>query len=189
VKKILTTKKRIVIAGAAAAVVLGSGGAAFAYYTSSGSGTGSATAGSAGTSDWGVTQLSSAGTLYPVAPDTKLDATNSATITFTVKNNGHGYEGFNGSDVTAALASTGSGGAGDAETATTDSSGHTTFADISGCSAGWFTATVPPSQSAFGTSIAPGGTVTVTVTVSMTDSGTSQDACEGHTPAVNLAIS
>jgi hypothetical protein len=187
VKKILTTKKRIVIAAGAGVAVLVTGGTAFAFYTSSGSGTGSATAGSAGTSDWGIQQTGSSGAtaLFPVAAGTTLDATNSETLTFTVTNNGKGDEAFASSDVAASVPTyTGNT---DAETATT-SSGVTTFADIPGCAAGWFTATVPSGQAAFGTSIGPGDTAAVTVTVSMTDEPTNQDACAGKTPAVNLAI-
>jgi hypothetical protein len=185
VKKILTTKKRIVIAGGAAAVVLATGGTAFAFYTSSGSGTGSATAGSAGTSDWGIKQTASSGAtaLFPVAANTTLDATNSETLTFTVTNNGSGDEAFASSDVAASVPTYT--GTTDAETAT-DPSG-TTFTDISNCTAGWFNASVASDPSA-GTSIAPGGTATVTVTVSMTDQPVNQDACAGKTPAVNLTI-
>jgi hypothetical protein len=179
VKKILTTKKRIVIAAGAGVAVLVTGGTAFAFYTSSGSGTGSATAGSAGTTDWGVTQLSSTGTLYPVAPGTKLDATNSATITFTVKNNGSGNEEF--TKATPTIDSVDGTSTGDAESGSTPT-------DIPGCTSGWFTTTVASDPGA-NTSIAPGGTATVTVTVTMTDEPTTQDACEGQTPDVNLAIS
>ena len=55
----LFTSKRIVVAGIATAVVLGRASAAFAYFTASGSGTGSATTGSTG--NWSVTQASATG--------------------------------------------------------------------------------------------------------------------------------
>jgi hypothetical protein len=55
-RNLFSTRKRIAIFCAAAIVVLGGAGAAFAYFSSTGSGTGQATVGSAAT--WQVTAVS-----------------------------------------------------------------------------------------------------------------------------------
>jgi hypothetical protein len=182
VRKIFTTRRRIVIAGASTAVLVAAGGgAAFAYFASTGSGTGSATVGSVGTNDWAVTQTSSTGTLFPVpaGSDATTIATDSATITFTVKNNGTSPEEFTNAKAT--IESVNGAASGDAETGTPP-------ADIPNCTSGWFSATVASDPSA-NTQIPAGQSATVTVTVTMNDSGTNQDGCEGKTPNVDLAIS
>lgn len=69
-KNIFTTRRRIIIAGITTAAVLGTGGAAFAYFAASGTGTGSATVGAAGT--WTVTAAAAkGGPLYPDGTSTE----------------------------------------------------------------------------------------------------------------------
>jgi hypothetical protein len=56
-----------------------------------------------------------------------------------------------------------------------------TVADSGGCLGTWFSAVASAPTPAIHTSIAPGGTATGTVVVSLNDSGTNQDACQGIT--------
>jgi hypothetical protein len=165
-KNIFTTRRRIIIAGITTAAVLGTGGAAFAYFAASGSGTGSAVVGTAGT--WTVSAgTESGGPLYP-------DGTSSETITFTVTNSGSGQQEF--TTATAAMGKDGNG-----------------FATVGGnpignCYAVWFDPTVTSDSSA-NTEIAPNGTATVVVTVKMpADNTDNQTACAGKTPDITLNI-
>ena len=169
--KLFTTRRRIAIVGITAAMVLAGGGAAFAYFTASGSGTGSATVGSTGT--WQVTQASSTGTIYP--------GSGSSVITFNVKNTGNGDQQYSTATV-AVNSSTQSGYVGDITQSATP---------VSGCLASWFSAsdTATGDDPDLGTNIAAGGTVQVMVQVSMpSDSTDNQDDCEGTTPDVTLTI-
>jgi hypothetical protein len=165
VSKLFTARRRIAIAGIAAVVVLaGGGGAAFAYFTASGSGTGSATVGSTGT--WQVTQASSTGTVYP--------GSGSSVITFNVTNTGTGDQQF--SSATSAVNSSG-----------VDITQSGTA--LSGCLASWFTTSVT-SDPDINTDVAGGATVQVQVTVSMpADPTDNQNPCEGATPDVTLSVS
>jgi len=139
--------KSKVIAGAAAVVlVAGVGGAAFAYFTSSGNGSGNASVGSA--TPWDVVVSSdTSNTLQPGA--------GSETLTYTITNNGTGAQALN--TVTASVGNSG------------------------GCLGSWFTAVASAPTPAIGTSIAPNGTATGTVTVTMQDSGGDQNPCQGIT--------
>jgi hypothetical protein len=166
VRRLFTTRRQIAIVGIAAAMVLAGGTAAFAYFTSSGSGTGSATVGSANT--WSVVQDSASGTIYP--------GSGSSVITFHVTNNATGDQQF--STATPTVVSSVDGGY--------IMHGDTT---VTGCLAAWFSASVT-GDPAINTNIADGSTVHVNVKVTMpTDSSDNQDACEGATPDVTLAIS
>jgi len=168
VSKLFTTRRRIAIVVGASAMVLAGGGAAFAYFTASGSGTGSATVGTTGT--WVVSENGlSGGPLYP--------GSGSETITFNVKNNGAADQEF--SSAVAAVNSDGSGyiqtGAGNAS--------------VPNCKASWFSLG-QPSGSPIGTNIAGGATVQVQVTVTMpTDPADNQNACQSQSPNVTLTIS
>ena len=164
-RKLLASKRgRILVAGGVAAIVFGGGGAAFAYFTSSGSGTGSATVGTAGT--WGVSQTNTTGTITP--------GSGTSTLTFSVKNNGTGDQSF----ATATA------------TVNADSSGNITVGgtSVSGCLASWFTASIT-NDPGLSTSIAGGASTPVTVSVSMpSNATTNQDACQGKSPDVTLAV-
>jgi hypothetical protein len=166
VSKLFTTRRRIAIVVGASAVVLGGGGAAFAYFTSTGSGTGSASVGSA--TQWGVSTPSD--TSHGLLPNS-----GSEILTFTVTNHGSGAQAFN--TVTAIIAADGSGNVKAGGTA------------VPGCLAAWFTAVAGTPSPALGTSIAANGTATVPVTVTMKDSGTNQDVCQGiNGPDVTLTV-
>lgn len=133
---------------ATAALVLLGSGSAFAYFTSTGTGTG---AGSTGTSSlFTVTGGAVTGAaLTPGSP--------SQTLAFTVTNPGTGSQNL--SSVVASIA----GAAG------------TTWVAVTGCSAADYAVGIP--AIAYG-QIAPGGSVTGSVTVTMNNLSTSQDACK-----------
>ena len=162
-----TTKKRIAIAVGAGALVLATGGTAFAYFTATGQGNGSASVGTA--ASWGVSQSTTtppAGTIYP--------GSGSTVITFDVKNSSTSANQAITNPTVKMVAETSNG---DAET--------TAGADITGCTATWFS----PSVTNFPTAdVAPGATVQVQVTVTMPALNVDQSKCESATPAVQLTV-
>jgi len=143
------TRKRL-LTGVALVGVLAVTGIAVAYFTSTGSGTGTATVGS---SQALTLHGTTAGTLYPAG---------SSTVSFTVDNPSSGSEYLS----TIHLASV-----------TTDST-HST------CGVSAFTMPdVTVNQTvASGTGVA----VTATGTLSMADTGTNQNACQGAPLTLNL---
>lgn len=161
-RKPFSSRKRIVIIGLAAVIVLGGAGAAWAYFSSTGSGTGQATVGSAAT--WTVTAGTPTGTIYPGYGNSQ--------IAYTVKNNASGEQQF-----TTATAAVNSSGGNVTQNGTV----------VTGCLATWFTATVSADPSV-STNIAPAGTASVTVTVTMPSSTTNQNVCQGVTPDINLSV-
>jgi hypothetical protein len=163
VSKLFATRRRIAIVGMAAAMVLAGGGAAYAYFTSTGSGTGQATVGDA--ANWSVTPGLPSGTMLP--------GQGSTTIVFTVENMGSGNQEDDG----------------DVVSMPTDGSDITSEGtDVPGCLASWFTASIA-TDNASGVDFTPGQSETVTVTVTMSDAATSQNACEGAAPDVTLSVS
>lgn len=166
--KLFASKRWIAIVGITAALVLASGGAAYAYFTTSGSGNGTADIGSAGT--WTVTQDGSpSGDMYPGA--------GSSVITFSVTNNSSGDEQYSSAT----------------PTVNSDLSGNIlqSSTPVTGCLAAWFTAVVTPNGDPhLGEDVGPGNTVQVTVKVTMpADANDDQTICAGSEPTVNLAIS
>jgi hypothetical protein len=161
----LFTKKRTI-----ALVVVGSlvvAGGAVAYFTSTGSGTGNATVGSA--SNWVVTTSApTGGALYP--------GTGSDVVAYNVQNASTGYQNLAGT--TAALTTDTAGGVYDT----------TSKAFVDGCQASWFTVvnsdTGTPVDLAGGTSYTAGY-----ATITMQDSGTNQNPCQGLTPQVTINAS
>lgn len=165
-------KKRIAVLGVLALFALAGG--AYAYFTGgSGSATGSGSVGAS--TAWGVAQgtpswSGSLTALYPgAASDTEY-------LPFTVTNNGHGHQ-----SVTSVTASLPTEANGDAETAS--------GADIAGCQASWFTATLDSSNPSLPSNLAPGGTYAGKVDLTMQDSGTNQNACQNAAPAVTVTAS
>jgi hypothetical protein len=160
----LLQKKRVGVAvGLIAALVLAAG--ALAYFTSTGSGTGSASVGSAGA--WTVNvSPATGGPLYP--------GSGSQSIAYTVTNSGSGQQSLAG---TTAVVKSSGGNVTQAGTA------------VPGCLASWFTATntAPASlpQDLAGSATSTGGSVAV----SMQDSGTSQNPCQGVSPDITISAS
>ncbi len=167
-------KKRVVVVLAALAALAIAGGA-YAYFTGgSNSVTSAGTVGSPsqlsiaqGTASWSGSLTA----LYPgAASDTEY-------LPFTVTNNGKGHQAVS-SIVPTIPAEPGSG---DAETAA--------GADIPGCLASWFTATVDSGDAALPADLAPAGTYTGKIDLTMTDTSTNQNACQGAAPAVTITAS
>jgi hypothetical protein len=165
--------KKVVAIGLAAGITLGLGGAAFAYFTASGSVSGAAAVGDATSATWGITQSSETGTMYP--------GQGSTAITYTIKNLGSGNQALESKTLAASVYSNpNTPNAGDVM-----SNGSV----VAGCLASWFTPAIGVPTTSYGTSILPGATENVTVTWSMTDDPSSQDACQGVSPVVSLAAS
>jgi len=168
----LLNKKRVAVVGAVAALAVT--GVAVAYFTGgSGSATGSGTVGSS--TAWAVatgtpTWSGSLTALYPGATG------NTELLPFTVTNNGKGHQSV--ASITASLPADSNG---NAET--------TSGTSITGCLASWFTATLDASNPALPSNLAPGGTYTGKVDLTMQDSGTNQNPCQGASPAVTITAS
>jgi hypothetical protein len=183
------SKRRVAIIGATTAIALAGGGAAFAYFTATGSGTGSGTVGS--TANWSVTAgagtYGSAGALFPCGTTTAPSPACTAdeeTIVFTIKNTGKGAQELQ--TAVPAIASDSSTPS-DIETGgTNNGSGLTGDTPVTGCLASWFGAS---DATAFTpVDVAAGSTTTVTVTVTMEDSGSVQNPCETTAPDVTLNV-
>jgi hypothetical protein len=166
------SKKRLAAVAFVAALALT--GIAVAYFTGgSGSVTGSGTVGAS--SPWGVTTgtpswSGSLTALYPGASN------NTEFLPFTVTNNGNGHQ-----SVTNIAAAVPADASGNAKTAA--------GASITGCLASWFTATVDTGNAALPSNLAPGGTYTGKIDLTMQDSGTNQNACQNAAPAVTITAS
>jgi hypothetical protein len=158
------TKKRFVVALSVVAA-LAIAGAAIAYFSSSGSGTGNATVGSS--SAFTINAGAATGTMYP--------GSGTSTFTYTVHNPSSGKQNL--SSTSAAVAHDASGNIKDHGTA------------VAGCLAADFTAAntapTPLPQNLAGGADSSAGSVDVT----MTDSGSNQDACQGHTPDITVSAS
>lgn len=145
--------------------VLAGAGMALAYFTSTGSGTGHAAVGNA--SPYAVAVATATG--GPLLP-----GSGSQTVTYVVTNTGSGAEDLNAT--AAALTTDASGGVYDTTSGT--------FVD--GCQASWFTVAITDPN--LPVDLAPGGSYSAgSATITMQDSGTNQDACEGLTPQVTVS--
>jgi hypothetical protein len=166
------SKKRLAAVASVAALAIT--GAAVAYFTGgSGSVTGSGTVGAS--TAWGVTTGTPtwSGTLTALYPGA---TNNTELIPFTVTNNGHGHQSV--TSITATLPAQSNG---DAQTAA--------GADIPGCLASWFTATVDSGNPALPSNLAPAGTYIGKIDLTMQDSGTNQNPCQNAAPAVTITAS
>ena len=148
--KLMNPRRKSIAIVLAALVTLAGGGVAFAYWTSTGSGTGSATTGE-----------SAAFTITAATPEGDL-APGSAgqTVDFTVTNPGEGVQTLTAVSV-AMAGPTG-----------------TPWVPPTGCSIADYTAaitTAPPTGP-----IAAGASVEGTVTVTLANTGVNQDACQGE---------
>jgi hypothetical protein len=153
------TKKKVIGVVATTAVVALGAGAAFAYWTSTGNGSGSATTGTSSL----YTVASSAATGGPLTPGGPTQ-----TVAFTVTNPSTGVQHLNSVLVTV------------------KNSDNTTWTSVSGCSSADYTVGTPAIT--YG-DIAPGAVASGTVTVTMNNLVTSQDACKGATVPLYFAAS
>jgi hypothetical protein len=153
------------VAALSVIAVLAIAGAAFAYFTSTGSGTGNAAVGNS--TAFTVAQTSTSGNMYPGA--------GTSTLNYTVTNPSAGHQ-----NLSAVVATVNSNSSSDITT-----HGGT---DVPGCLASWFTAVAHPGS--LPQDLAGSGTSTGTVTVTMTNTPTiSQDACQGATPDITISAS
>lgn len=150
-------RKRILVPVAAIAA-LALAGIAFAYFTSSGTGSGNATVGTA--SDVTITGVSFDSTLYPGG---------STTVRFTI-NNTSTDTAVQVGDV---IADTSAG-----------TNGITASSLAAGCDASWFTF----DPVTLNTSIPAGRSVPETGTLHFAESNTNQDACKNGAPTLNLKV-
>jgi hypothetical protein len=149
---------KIAVAGVSAAT-LAMSGVAYAYWSTSGTGTGSAATGSS--SAFVVTSDPATGDpLTPGGP--------SQTVAFHVNNPSAGHQYLSAVAITVAEA------------------GGGTWDDVAGCSAADYTVGTP---SFTGGDMAPGTTINGTVTITMNNLASNQDACEGATVPLYIAAS
>ena len=164
--KVLNKKVASVVT-AVAAVSVGAV-VAYGYYTASGSGNGTADAGTS--TPWTVNGFSSSGTMLP--------GSGTATVSFTITNASSGHQAITG--VSASIpASSGN---------VLDSAGTA----VPGCLASWFSAgsaTVNGSAVSTPVDLAGAATAAGTVAVTMTNAAVSQDACKGVSPRVTVSVS
>ena len=197
-------RTKVAIGATAVAVSVLGGGAALAYFTSTGSGTGSGSVGTA--TAWNVTtglpvyfpappNAITPGHIYPVsssclpAAQTTDGTDNTCTsyekIPYTVKNVGKGNQQL--SQVVAAITSTTGTSGTTSDWSITGPNNGCSFADfaIDGVSGG-----AAQTDTSAAADIAPGGTATGFVTITMVDNASSnQDDCETATVPLNLVAS
>lgn len=156
-----TRRKIAIFAGVIVVAVLS--GIAYAWFSSTGTGTGNATVGTS--SSWAVATQAPAG-------DALLPGYGSQTIAYSVTNTGSGQQKL--LDTSAALTQD---AAGDVYNTTTSST-------ATGCKASWYTVlnTKPALVNLAGGATQAGGVVTIT----MRDSNTNQDACKIVSPQVTI---
>jgi len=167
----LFKSKKVVAVAATAGLLIGVGGAAFAYFTSTGNGTGSATVGSATAWTVGQTTPTSGGPLFP---DAAIGGANIQTNPYHVKNGGSGSQNL--TQVTIQVA-TSTGGVWTSQTDPTKPACTKGDFSVGGSAVG-----------ATHTDTALAGTFTAgqdktngSVTVEMIDNGLNQDNCQGVT--------
>jgi hypothetical protein len=166
----ITRRKLAIALGTVGAIA--AAGIAVAYFTgASGSGTGSGTVGSS--TAWSVAVNSGSATYTPAGYTAIYPGSGSEAIPFTVTNNGKGAQNLR--TLTYTIKNDG-GSPANAETST--------GTVITGCQAGWFAASADAGNAALPSDLAAGGTYTGKADITMTDSGTTQDACQGAAPGV-----
>ncbi|MGP8066570.1 MAG: hypothetical protein ACLP81_09445 [Acidimicrobiales bacterium] len=192
--KSISRTAKIVTIGATVALTLGLAGTAFAYFTSTGSGTGSATVGAP--TVWGVT-VTNVGTpvLYPTALVANGDGTYSYSgpvqeFKVVVKNNGSGYQKLNQINVSIATSTGG-----------TWTSTNSTYSGEGACTANDFTlgfagdyaapgATIQWGGFSSGNDLAPGASFPTEIGyIGMADTGVAQDNCQGVTVPLYVVAS
>jgi hypothetical protein len=160
IRRVVQTRKRR-LAAVGSGVALAAVVAAVAYFTNSGSGTGQATVGTS--TPWGVTFQATTGTMLP--------GSGTSTVNYTVTNNGTGNQRL--TTTTASVVSN----AGNVTSSGTP---------VPGCLASWFSAANNPPAPV---TLAAGGSTTGSAGITMAESGTNQDACQGVTPDILVSAS
>ncbi|MCU1448883.1 MAG: hypothetical protein JWP02_1053 [Acidimicrobiales bacterium] len=154
--------------------------AAYAYFTATGTANGSAGVGTS--TNWSVTGSSGSG--LPASTGTLLPGAGSAALAYRVTNPSTGHQGVN--SVTVALATSGLN--------VVDSS---TGTGVSGCLASWFSVGSSTFTASDGTTavslasphdLAGGDYITGSTSVTMTNVGSSQDACKLASPRLSVTV-
>ena len=172
-----SNKRRKVFVALGTLSALAVGAIAVAYFTGAdGSGTGSATVGSS--TAWGVTVNSGGATFTPSGYTAIYPGAGAEAIPFTVTNNGKGSQNLK----TLSYAIKNDGGS----PALAETSTGTV---ITGCQASWFSASADSGNGALPSNLATGGTYAGKADVTMSDSGTNQDACQSVSPGVAVTAS
>ena len=156
--------RKVATAILAAALTLGGGGVAFAWFTSQGTGTGHASVGSTGVTDFVITSAGPSSSLFP----------GTGPVGFTVRAQNTGSADDHLDAIAIAVAR--------------DGSGNVLAAGglpVVGCLASWFSVDSPVSV---GTTVSPGAySDAIGSTIGMADAGVNQDACQGV--SVGLVLS
>lgn len=173
----MSSRRRKVFIALGTLGALAVGAIAVAYFTgANGSGTGSATVGSS--TAWSVSVNSGSATYSPAGYTAIYPGSGTEAIPFTVTNNGKGAQNLN--TVSYAIKNDG-GSPAMAETST--------GTVISGCQAGWFSASADSSNGTLPSDLVAGGTYSGKVDVQMSDPGSNQDPCQGALPGVTVTAS
>jgi hypothetical protein len=171
----MITKRKKIFAAVGTLAALAIGAIAVAYFTGAdGSGTGNASVGNS--TAWSVSVNPGSATYAPSGYTAIYPGSGTESIPFTVTNNGKGAQNLK--TVSYAIKQDGSG---NAET----SSGTV----ITGCQASWFSTAANSGNGALPSDLAAGGTYTGKVDVTMSDSQSNQDACQGASPGVTVTAS
>jgi hypothetical protein len=171
--KFVSRKK--VAAAVAGVALLGGGIAAYAYFTSSGTGNGSAGVGTS--TAFTVGNFSASGSLYP-------GDTTGAAVSYRITNPSSGHQGVQ----TVGVAVANDGGS---PAVILNSAGS----PVAGCLASWFSAGSSSFLASNGTTtvtltadVAGGDYITGTTTVLMSNVGSSQDACKSVSPRITVTV-
>lgn len=160
-------RKLILASGTVAGMIVA--GVAVAFFTGgAGTGTGNATVGSE--SALSVSVNSSGATGGPLYPGSGT----AEKIPFTATNNSSGHQGV--TSLTYTIANDGSG---NVVTGVSNT-------PVTGCLSSWFSASGDSSNPSLPDDLAGGGAYSGEVDVTMSDVGSSQDACQGVTPNVTV---
>jgi hypothetical protein len=167
-----TKKRTFAVLGGVALALVGAF-AAFAFFTSSGTGNGSATVGTAGA--WSISAATSVGTLYP---DPSSGGTNTVHVAYAVTNEGHGQQqlGNVAYNVNTAFSTQ--------DSATPPDPACTPSDFRLGAS------TNPTGNTAtdnYTTDLAAGSSVTGTATIEMIDNSANQNSCQGVTVPLSFS--
>jgi hypothetical protein len=162
-------KKKLVVGAAAAAVIAGTSIGAFAYFTSSGTGSGSATVGSATAWTVGETGTPTGGPLYP---DASIGGSNVQTDSYTVTNGGSGSQNLTNVVIKVAK--------GDGSPWSSQADGSKPACTASDFSVGGQAVGSAWTDTALAGDFTAGQSKsTGSVTVEMIDNGANQDNCQG----------
>jgi hypothetical protein len=172
----LASRRRKIFVALGTLSALAVGAIAVAYFTGAdGTGSGGATVGSS--TAWSVAVTPGSATYTPSGYTAIYPGSGTEAIPFTVTNNGKGAQNLK----TLSYAIKNDGG----NPAIAETSNGTV---ITGCQAGWFSAGADSGNQSPGT-LSPGAAYSGKVDVTMSDSGTSQDPCQGASPGVVVTAS